>query len=118
MQVNRRRRIIRWTLIAVVAPVLFLASYVSAWLCLSRAVHDGQLTVADTVPAQPLFRPLVTYCESSLPGARPLQRLWWMVNPGRWESTIFIGCASPVGPLAPSHPDTPLMLPEPLGLPQ
>ena len=44
MLASRRRRIARWTVIAVAAPVLLLTSYVSAWLCLSRAEYDGVIT--------------------------------------------------------------------------
>jgi hypothetical protein len=108
-----RCRIIRWTVVAVVAPVLLLASYVSAWLCVSRAVHDGHLTVADTNPIRPIFAPLIRYSESELPGAQLLKRLWWKVNPGTWEASIFDGFGSPAGPLAPSHPESPLSLRDP-----
>jgi hypothetical protein len=108
MPATRSRRIIRWTTIAIVTPVLLLVSYVSSWLCVSRAVHEGHLTVADTARLRPVFIPLIAYSESQLPGGRRLQRLWWKVNPGTMETSIFIGAWSPVGPISPSHPDHPV----------
>jgi hypothetical protein len=75
-----RRRIIRWTVIAVVAPVLLLTSYVSAWLVLPKAAMKGIIpwTIADAV--EPVFVPIDLYCNSDLPGAKNLNALWFQIN--------------------------------------
>lgn len=77
----RKRRIVRrvlWTFAAVaVLPVWYLA----AWLTVSRAEHDRIINFATAQKVRPAFVPLLSYCESDLPGSGVLRRTWWLVNP-------------------------------------
>lgn len=71
MPATRRRRILRWTVIAVVAPVLLLMAYASAYIALPVLVENeivsgwNQYQLNRTV-----FSPLCDYEQSRLPGAK------------------------------------------------
>ena len=79
-----RRPIVRWTVIAIVAPVLLLASYVSAWLAFPQVAGSDviPMTVVDAI--DPLFAPIDAYCASDLPGAESLDELWMELNGMNW----------------------------------
>ena len=81
MPASRRRRIVQWTAIAVVSPVMLLAWYVAVWLSVSHAEYDGAISGQTTLRLRPLFVPILTYCESELPGSDRLADLWWRLFP-------------------------------------
>jgi len=80
MPPTRPRRIVKWTAIAVVAPLLLLASYVSAWLAVSNAYYRAQISSTTADHAAIAFRPIVLYCDTDMPGADTLCRVWWRMN--------------------------------------
>jgi hypothetical protein len=104
MAATRRRRIIRWTVIAVVAPLLLLSSYVSAWLAMSSIVQKGVATTTAYPTVTTSFRPIYWYCMYDLPGGRTLRKMWWTVIPPRippGEDYIILHAWE----LAPPHPN-------------
>jgi hypothetical protein len=88
MTTTRRRRIVRWTAVALVSLVLLLSSYVSLF-CIDRwntppiglpAPRTGLLGSRFRVPDVPdwVFEPLHDYAEADLPGGVELMAagLW------------------------------------------
>jgi len=109
MPVSRRRRILRWTLIAAVTPVLLLVSYVSAWVGVSRAIESGLLKPSLASDMRPVFDPILSYCRSGRTGSRTLHDLWWAVV--SVDSVEIAGARiRSVREAAPLQPDIPLRL--------
>jgi len=77
---NRRRTIKRAALLLGV-PVLLLSWYMSAWLTVSRAAHQGFISAATATEVAPAFKPILAYCSAGHPGAKSLKRVWWALNP-------------------------------------
>lgn len=76
---HRQRRIA----LTIAAVILLPVWYVLAWLTISRAERDGHISLALAKKFQPAFVPLLSFCESELPGAGVLGHVFWSVNPPR-----------------------------------
>lgn len=81
MPVSRSRRIVKCAWISAAVLMLLPVWYVSAWLTVSRAEHDGHISITTAQKIRPAFAPLLDYCESELPASGLLRHIWWSVNP-------------------------------------
>ena len=73
----RTRRIVRRSVITVVAAIVLLPSaYISAWVLVSRAALQGHISRATAKNIAPTFAPIKTYCRDRRPGWKLLSRLW------------------------------------------
>lgn len=81
MIASRRRRIVQWAVIVVVAPVLLFAWYFSAWVVVSRAGKARLVSTGNVKNVRLFFTPLINYADSDLPGGYRLWQLWWAMNP-------------------------------------
>ena len=120
MPASRRRRIAQWTAIAVVAPVLLFASYVSTWLVLSKAANSRMIPFNVVTTTRPAFAPLISYSDSSMPGAISLNQLWWEIVAESAESdpvvwTVNVN-AFPLMPSSQGRRSTPFSLRESLNV--
>jgi len=109
---SHRRRILRRILIAAAIPLLLVLGYIGTWLAVSRAEHDGLISIQTVQIVRPAFAPLLSYGESDRPGAGLLRQLWWMVNPPVWQvfssgsgDAVVTGKFVLNSPIAPPHPD-------------
>jgi len=87
-QPSRKRRFARRAVL--VATGLLPVWYVGAWLFVSWTFQDEcpfRWASRPFVHVTKVFFPLVKYCESDLPGADLLGRLWWRVNAG--QTTLY-----------------------------
>jgi len=98
--------------LALVAPVLVLASYVCAWLVVSNAAHRGLIASSIADQTVPVFQPILSYCRADLPGASALSAVWWRMNSNLRPTTtapddlhfVRVSVLSYVSPLAPPFP--------------
>jgi hypothetical protein len=111
-RMTRRRHIVRRVVLAAAVPLLLLCGYIGTWLAVSRAEHDGFISIQTVRTVRPVFAPLLGYSESNRPGARILRELWWLVNPPV-KRTFTTGSGSAVltgwivfnSPIAPPQPE-------------
>jgi len=90
MPCPRRRRTVRRVALCIAAVLLLPVWYVAAWLAVSRAAHDGYISVNSVAMVRPVFVPLKSYCDAKRPGGAVLRDLWWTVNDSPGSSDPFI----------------------------
>src|SRR5262245_60193839 len=93
MSATRPRRIVTRAVMVVAVVVLLEVGYVSAWIAATKASDYG--TVSDAEFFLPVFRPLIQYADSDLPGGTALSDLWWLANRdkigSRWIDLHVLG---------------------------
>ncbi|MFO1092256.1 MAG: hypothetical protein U0992_02945 [Planctomycetaceae bacterium] len=101
MTTTRKRRIVRRILWISLAIVLLPAWYAASWMMISRLALDNYISNSTAEATRPVFKPLLRFCESDLPGAHALSDLWWSVNPPVMMPARphgFIGFNAPLSP--------------------
>jgi hypothetical protein len=90
MSTEHKRRFVRRVALCVSVVLLLPIWYVAAWLAVSRAAHDGYISVNSVALVRPVFVPLKSYCDAKRPGGAVLRDLWWTVNDSPESSDPFI----------------------------